>query len=374
MKTKLILAFLLLVSSFLLLPSAFPQGSLTPPPGAPAPTMKTLSEVEPRIAINPTNTPGDASNLFIITQPGSYYLTSETIGASGKNGIRIATSHVTIDLNGYRLAGSAGSLNGIVLPVNGQQNITIRNGFISSWGQLGIDLNLARNCIVRDVQVVDTGANGIHLGDSGVVTGCIANANGGHGFVAGPASVFSSCSARQNGGDGFNASSGSSVSGCAALLNIGRGIFASFCSTVTECSAYDNNGDGISVASGATVSRCSARANGEDGINASVACSIRDNGCTANGQIAGGAGIHVIGGDSRIEGNNCSAQTRGIDVDGSGNIIIRNTCAGNTTNWDIVAANAVAPIVLATNNAAAITGNTYAGSLGSTDPNANFTY
>ena len=349
-------------------------GPLNPPAGPVAPTYKTLSEVEPRTPLSQATTPGDATNLFIITQPGSYYLTSETIGPSAKNGIRITTSNVTIDLNGFRLVGSAGSLNGIVLPVSGQRNITVKNGFVAAWGQLGIDLNLVRNCIVRDVQVVDSGGSGVHLGDCGVIAGCVALANGSNGFIVGQGGAISSSTARQNAADGFNTGAAGTLTGCSAVLN-GRGIFASFGSTVTECSAYDNETDGISVASGATVARCSARANGEDGIAASTACSVRDNVCTSNAQgVNGGAGIHIIGGDSRIEGNNCSAQTRGIDVDGPGNIITRNTCSGNTTNWDIVAANAVGPIVQATTNAAAITGNTYAGALGSTDPSANFTY
>ncbi|MCH8150310.1 MAG: hypothetical protein IH987_20420, partial [Planctomycetes bacterium] len=37
-------------------------GNLNPPSGPVTPTMKTLTEVEPRIAINATNTPGDASS------------------------------------------------------------------------------------------------------------------------------------------------------------------------------------------------------------------------------------------------------------------------------------------------------------------------
>ena len=46
--------------------SIFAQGSLTPP-GAPAPTMKTLDQVEARTIINATNTSGNSINQFIIT-------------------------------------------------------------------------------------------------------------------------------------------------------------------------------------------------------------------------------------------------------------------------------------------------------------------
>ena len=53
-------------------------GPLTPPAGPVAPTPGP----EPRIPINATNTPGDADSLFRITQPGSYYLTGNLLGAS----------------------------------------------------------------------------------------------------------------------------------------------------------------------------------------------------------------------------------------------------------------------------------------------------
>src|SRR5437762_13979859 len=86
-------------------------GNLNPPAGPVTPTMKTLTEVEPRIAINATNTPGDSDSLFKITQPGSYYLTGNITGVAGKHGIEIAASGVTLDLNGFDLLGAPSSLD-----------------------------------------------------------------------------------------------------------------------------------------------------------------------------------------------------------------------------------------------------------------------
>ena len=68
--------------------TAFAQGALTPP-GAPAPTMKSLAQIEPRTPIS--------SVPFTITQPGSYYLTtnltttvSNAIVITAKSSTRIA--------------------------------------------------------------------------------------------------------------------------------------------------------------------------------------------------------------------------------------------------------------------------------------------
>src|SRR5215470_13013662 len=88
-------------------------GDLNPPAGAIGPTMKPLSEVEPRIAINATNTPGDADSMYRISNPGSYYLTGLLLIAPGKMGIEIANDDVTVDLNGYRMGGISGTQAGI---------------------------------------------------------------------------------------------------------------------------------------------------------------------------------------------------------------------------------------------------------------------
>ena len=65
------------------------------PPGPPAAMMKTLDQIEPRVTVDAAHTPGNATNAFIITQPGSYYLTGNVAVASG-NAIFIATNDVTL--------------------------------------------------------------------------------------------------------------------------------------------------------------------------------------------------------------------------------------------------------------------------------------
>src|SRR4026209_1221415 len=109
---------------------AFAQGALAPP-GAPAPTMKTLAQIEPRTPIS--------SVPFIIINSGSYYLTTNLIGASG-HGIVISNSDVTVDLRGFVLRGGAG--NGIIAPAI-CSNVWIRNGTVRDWGLSGVSNSLA---------------------------------------------------------------------------------------------------------------------------------------------------------------------------------------------------------------------------------------
>lgn len=148
---------------------ALAQGSLTPP-GAPAPTMRTLEEIhataaEPPhagIAINAQNTPGTDTAMFVISVPGRYYLTDSFTAEEGKSGIELLTGNVHIDLNGNTLTGSATSQDGIYGPgtVN---NVTIENGTLSGWTVRGIFLDhdvTVRNCTFLNGPVLTVALGG----------------------------------------------------------------------------------------------------------------------------------------------------------------------------------------------------------------------
>ncbi|MEK7952899.1 hypothetical protein WKV53_20470 [Luteolibacter sp. Y139] len=102
--------------------------------------MKTLDQIEARIPINATTAPGNANAVHVISTPGSYYLTGDVQGVASKDGILIEASNVTLDLNGYSLKGLGSSLNGIGISRSGAAltGLTIRNGFITGFGQRGI--------------------------------------------------------------------------------------------------------------------------------------------------------------------------------------------------------------------------------------------
>jgi hypothetical protein len=98
------LAFLLTAISPQL-STSLAQGTITPP-GTPAPTMKSLDQVEPRIPIDAFHTPGDASSAYIISNTGSYYLITNLVPVGGKGYIIIKANNVSIDLGGSHYWGS----------------------------------------------------------------------------------------------------------------------------------------------------------------------------------------------------------------------------------------------------------------------------
>ena len=362
-------------------------GDLNPPAGPVASTGR----FGPRTDV--ATLPGSASAARVISQPGSYYLSSNITGVSGKNGIEINAGGVSLDLNGFTLTGVAGSLDGVHCQ---DKDISVINGTSKNWTGDGIDLNFATNVRVADLRASSNGNFGIAAGTNAVVTGCIAYDNGSYGIITQKGCTITGCTASLNTDFGIITDVDCTISDCVADQNLGSGIGPAGGNSVKNCSAYNNNGDGIMATSGCTIIGCVTNFNDEngisavsgtaiinctayfstlDGIRAVNECTISGNTCYGNGNGGDGAGIHVIGADNRIEGNNCNFADRGIDVDAAGCIIIRNTCSGNGINWVFVANNVFGPIIDRTAPASpAVSGNSAASSLGSTDPNANFSY
>lgn len=368
-------------------------GPLDPPSGAVSPTYKTLTEVEPRIAINTTNTPGDSNSVFRIAQPGSYYLTGNITGQAAKHGIEIAASGVSIDLNGFDLVGVANSLDGITTSSSSSRNITIRNGSVRNWGEDGIDLytGSAKVALVEGVHSTGNVAYGIRLGDGGLVSDCHASFNGITG-ISGALTVVA-CVARNNTQYGISIVNGGTITDSSAFSNTGYGIYAGNGCTLTNCTARSNGhgmiafgeslvqgctavgntGDGINGQQGTTILDCVCSENGADGIVVLNMSLVRGNTCTQN--VSDGIFVSSSGGN-RIEDNHMVGNARGLHVIGAGNVIVRNTASANTTvNWSIVANNVVGPILNRTApGSAAISGDSAVSSLGSTDANANYTH
>lgn len=356
-------------------------GPLTPP-SAPASSYKTLSEVEPRTAINSTNTPGNFSATFRITQPGSYYLTGNITGSSGKFGIEVVASNVTIDLNGFTLQGTSGSLEGI--NVGSGSGFVLRNGIISGWGSDGLRSQRGR-VRVENVVFSDNAGRGAAMNAPGsVVVSCVASGNALTGFSLSGSSVATDCVAQNNGTTtshyGFSAADDAQLTRCVATGNTGTGIDvnqrgrvidcqASFNTvngistyiggSITGCVAGNNTLDGIHVGEGATVRNNHCNSNGDDGIQLDDNCTAIGNNCRSNGPSAEGAGIYIVGTGCRVEENHLIQNNYGIlcGLATTNNFIVKNTARSNSGgNFNVSAGNDMAPVI--TDPAAAFTGAT----------------
>ena len=301
------LRVLLVSSSFCLLPSAFPQGSLTPP-GAPAPTMKTLDQIEPRRPIDSTATPGDATSVFKITEPGSYYLTGNIAGVSGKHGIHITTANVTLDLMGFELVGVAGSLNGIhVDNVAASNSCAVRNGTVRNWGFNGLQVNAEGAHRIEDIRALSNGNHGILSPHYSEINGCVALANGVDGINSGRGSVTAStsnknggngidayvvrrCKADGNGGHGIRSGNGE-VAHSLAKDNGIAGIVVGSWAVITACGVSGNANDGIRLGNGSIAVDCASSFNNGVGISAQIGCRIAR--CTSWANDGGGIFAHT---------------------------------------------------------------------------------
>lgn len=304
-------------------------GPLSPPPGPVAPTKKPLGELEPRVVVNAENTPGDATSLFIINQPGSYYLASNIIGESGKHGVVIAADDVALDLNGFTLQGAAGSLHGVSDANIPRNNITLRNGIVRDWGGDGASLASSLHGRFIDATFASNGGAGVRSGHVSIYDRCIAANNGDSGIVAGQNSALTHCLAEANGGTG--------------------GIDVDDRSTIVGCAARNNATDGFFVRTGCLITQCAAGSNGQDGIELSTGSAAIGNELYDNGLIdtVNGSGIHASHADARIEGNNLSGNARGIVVSLGGCFIVKNSVAGSSPAYALSGVNTVGEIITA---------------------------
>lgn len=347
-------------------------GPLDPPAGAVSPTHKTLTEIEPRTAINATDTAGDADSVFKITQPGSYYLTGNLTGVSGKHGIEVAAGDVFIDLCGFRMVGNASStsLNGIHA-ISQVRNVSVRNGTVTGWGGIGVNLASGAsvsddNGLVENMHASSNGDQGIRVGGNSVVVNCTAAQNGSDGFSAGYSSLIERCHSANNGGDGFSAGSDSTILDCVSTRNDGYGFDVSTGCIVDRCNAVGQTLSGFrsfGSTPGTKFNNCRASLNLNDGFifSSSVAT-----GCIAYSNTE--AGFRVTAAGSRVDECTAGANGTGFASSVANSIYTRNTARGNTTNYDIVAGNSVAPLVN-------VTGSNNWGAIPNADsPWANFGY
>lgn len=287
------------------------------PPGPPAPTMKTIDQAQPRIPVS--TLPGSAQSLFVISAPGSYYLTGDITGVSGKNGIEIASNNVTLDLNGFNLLGVSGSLSGITTDlVSEVRDVIVKNGNVSAWGQDGIRLP-AHSALISHVEARANGEKGISVWQ-GILEFCLSRNNPLEGLELVESGIVRNSTVIDN-GTGIHATNGL-IQGCVARGN-GVGIDLSLEGQVIDC-FVKNNSNGIRVYLNTLVSRCSVLENGY--------------------------GVQVLsdGTRNRIEDNTFLSNDYGLVIDppATRNVVLKNSFHRNATaNYTIPPDNPYGPII-----------------------------
>jgi parallel beta-helix repeat protein len=264
------------------------------PPGPPEPTMKTLTDVEPRIPIHAGDVP------LTINESGSYYL-AENITTEG-DGIDVTVGNVTIDLMGHTLSGGTGSGINVDPLATG---IHIKNGIVRDWELMGLYV-YAKESVVSGIMAVGNGETGIYAYGSALVVDCVA---------------------RDNGGEGIDAHAGV-VHRCEAFGNGKNGIASRSCTKISGCNVHDNELNGIRVDFHAYVVGNHCHSNG------------------AHGSEKAGIFVYSVGADCRIENNNLTGNDGyGLRIDGADNTVFRNSANHNgIQDYLIAAGNDVGPI------------------------------
>jgi parallel beta-helix repeat protein len=228
------------------------------------------------------------------TGGGSYRLTSNlVVPDKSTSGIRVSTSNVTIDLNGFEILGEgcvAAAKN--CTPVPDSESESESESESGSRSGSGVERSLISNrgISVRNGSITGMGLYGVILGHQAEVSGLRVRWNGRDGIFVSEGSTVRGNTAYQNGDDGIQASRGSTVSGNTAFQNGGDGIFAGSGSTISGNTAYLNGQDGIISGFGSTVSGNTANENGSDGIAANRGSTVQRNTVWRNG----GFGLNLL--------------------------------------------------------------------------------
>jgi hypothetical protein len=255
--------------------------------------MKTLTEVEPRVAVQ--TLPGDATALFLISQPGSYYLTGNINGVSGKAAIAINADNVTLDLGGHALLGVGGATRGVELRGTHSQ-IVVRHGSLRGFDSgVVTSTGTVSNVRVEGVSVINiANGDGIAIvGEGTRVRDCELTSIGGSGILVSTNSglvdncVVQGCSDPQS----LIGISARTVVSCtvANITSTGSGATGISASTVSECA--------VSTVSGALTST------GVVGVTAT--------GCRISGIGSGTGDIGAATGLSTRSASTCSVTTVG---------------------------------------------------------------
>lgn len=210
------------------------------------------------IEINQAKATAAGGFPYVISQPGSYRLTSNLVQPDvNTDVIRIEASNVTLDLNGFSITGanqctwSYGHPHSVTCTQNGAgrglysgaayRRISVANGTVAGMSGHGIYL-LGNQSYLERVHVRDSGATGIYI-SSGQVDHVSSESNASDGITSANGSVTNAISTK-NGGVGILAHG--NVADSQVDFNVSHGI-NSFEGVVSGNQAAYNSGVGMLV-------------------------------------------------------------------------------------------------------------------------------
>jgi hypothetical protein len=216
--------------------------------------MKTLAQIEPRIAIA-------GGGGATVSAPGSYFLTGNITVAAG-NGINITANNVTLDLGGFTISSTAvtGPLSGTGIALaSALTNITIVNGFI--YGAVTNNGAAAYGGTGFSSGIYYTGSQPVNVRVSNVsISGCYYNGIYINASIGGTGNTVEDCLVNNCGGFGISAEI---VLDSIAYAGAGSAVFSG---TASRSRGVSYSSEGLHAA--ASAENCSGQSTSNYGINA----------------------------------------------------------------------------------------------------------
>jgi parallel beta-helix repeat protein len=234
--------------------------------------------------LDPTAPPGSTGKNVITALPvaidesGSYVLNGNLVCTacdSDDSGITVNVSNVTIDLQGFELAGNGQSGNGIWVPT-GTHNLTVRNGTIRDWGWAGIDMDaFTTGLVVDEVHFLNNVGDGLLAGNQSRITNCrVVSSQSTFGIGIGIGSgIVKGCIVHKYSGGISVGAGGAIIEDCVVTgAGGGSGIYLSDDAVVRGCNVSNNESFGIWVqGTNNTIERTQLVGNGGTGIRIDAA-------------------------------------------------------------------------------------------------------